>query len=324
MADRAALAGLDERDPDRDVGVPAPVTSAPAAEVVAVPTRREWPLALLFLLPSAVVFAVFVFYPLVRTFVLGLYRSDPFGGAGELVGIRQYGEVLGSDDFRTSLGVTLRFVLLTVPLGLVLGLGLAVLAHQRLRGIAVFRTIFSSTVATSVAVASLMWITLLNPSVGLVNQLLDDLGRERIQFLQDPSWALVAVSFATVWQNLGFTFIILSAGLQSIPDELVEGARMDGAGPWRRFRHVTLPLLSPSLMFAFVVLSIDAFQSFGQVDLLTGGGPNGKTRVLVYSIFQAAPNDPSTAAAQALVLFGIILVLTLVQLRVLERRVFYG
>nr|MBA3302807.1 sugar ABC transporter permease [Acidimicrobiia bacterium] len=118
--------------------------------------------------------------------------------------------------------------------------------------------------------------------------------------------------------------IILSAGLQAIPDELVESARMDGAGPWGRFRHVTLPLLSPSLMFAFVVLSINAFQSFGQVDLLTQGGPDGSTRVLVYSIFRAASGDPSTAAAQAIVLFGIVLVLTLVQLRVLERRVFYG
>ncbi|MDQ3147548.1 MAG: sugar ABC transporter permease [Actinomycetota bacterium] len=296
----------------------------PDAEIVAVPGRREWPLALLFLLPSAAVFGVFVFYPLVRTIELGLYRSDPFGGTGSYVGISQYGEVLGSAQFRESLGVTVRFVLLTVPLGLVAGLALAVLAHQRLRGVAVFRTIFSSTVATSVAVASLMWITLLNPSVGLVNQLLDDLGQSRIQFLQEPGWALVSVSLATVWQNLGFTFIILSAGLQAIPDELVESARMDGAGPWGRFRHVTLPLLSPSLMFAFVVLSINAFQSFGQVDLLTQGGPDGSTRVLVYSIFRAASGDPSTAAAQAIVLFGIVLVLTLVQLRVLERRVFYG
>ncbi len=169
-----------------------------------------------------------------------------------------------------------------------------------------------------------MWLTLLNPSVGLVNQLLDNLGQERILFLQDPDWALFSVSLATVWQNLGFTFIIMSAGLQSIPDELTESARMDGAGMWRRFLEVTLPLLSPTLLFAFVVLSISAFQSFGQVDLLTQGGPLNETNVIVYSIFQAAPLDPSAAAAQAVVLFAIVLLLTAVQFRFLERKVFYG
>ncbi len=285
--------------------------------------KREWPLALLLLAPSLVLFGVFVFYPLVRTIQLGLYRSDPFGGT-EYEGLGRYGDVLSSEEFRSSLGVTLRFTLFTVPLGLALGLGLAVLAHQRLRGIGIYRTIFSSTVATSVAVASLMWITLLNPSVGIINGLLEDLGQDRISFLTDPAWALPSVSIATVWQNLGFTFIVMSAGLQSIPDELTESARIDGAGPWRRFRSVTLPLLSPTVLFAFVVLTINAFQSFGQIDLLTEGGPLGKTEVIVYDIFREASRDPSTAAAEAVVLFVILLVLTVVQLRVLERRVFYG
>ena len=101
---------------------------------------------------------------------------------------------------------------------------------------------------------------------------------------------------ATVWQNLGFTFIVISAGLQTVPDELLESARIDGAGPWARFRHVTLPLLSPTLLFAVVVLTINAFQTFGQVDLLTQGGPLHSTELLVYHVFQRTSNDPSTAA----------------------------
>jgi ABC-type sugar transport system permease subunit len=297
---------------------------AGGAEVVVGRRKREWPLAILLLLPSAVVFGAFVFYPLVRTIQLGMYRSDPFGGLGRFVGPSQYVDVLSSQSFRRSLGVTFKFAALTVPTGLALGLGLAVLAHQQLKGIGVYRTIFSSTVATSVAVASLMWLTLLNPSIGLVNQALTKLGHEPIIFLQSPGWALVSVAMATVWQNLGFTFVVISAGLQSVPDELLESARIDGAGPWRRFREVTLPLLSPTLLFAFVVLSINAFQTFGQVDLLTHGGPLHSTELLVYHVFQRTSNDPSTAAAEAVVLFGIILVLTLVQLRVLERRVHYG
>jgi sn-glycerol 3-phosphate transport system permease protein len=286
------------------------------------PRRRV--LAALLVLPSLVVFAAFVFYPLVRTFQLGLYRSDPFGGLGRYVGLSQYGRVLSSDDFQSSLWVTIKYTLLTVPLGLGLGTALAVAAQPQLRGIRVFRTIFSSTIATSVAVASLLWITLLHPSLGMVNQVLDSMGRDRVDFLQSSGWALVSVSAATVWQYLGFTFVVVSAGLSSIPDELLESARVDGAGPWRRFRSVTLPLLSPTLLFAVVVLTINTFQSFGPVDLLTRGGPLGSTRVLIYDIFRTTANDPSTAAAQAIVLFAILLALTLVQLRVLERRVFYG
>lgn len=286
--------------------------------------RREWPLAVVLLAPSAVVFGVFVFYPLVRTFQLGMYQGDPFGGLGRFVGLSRYVDVLTGEPFRRSLVVTIEFALMTVPTGLALGLGLAVLAHQQLRGIRIYRTIFSSTVATSVAVASLMWLTLLNPSIGLVNQALEKLGHDKIIFLQSEGWALVSVAMATVWQNLGFTFIVISAGLQSVPDELLESARIDGAGPWRRFREVTLPLLSPTLLFALVVLSINAFQTFGQVDLLTKGGPLHSTELLVYHVFQRTSSDPSTAAVEAIVLFLIILVLTLVQLRVLERRVHYG
>jgi ABC-type sugar transport system permease subunit len=295
-----------------------------ADDLVLRPRKREWPIAVLLLLPSAAVFGVFVFYPLARTVQLGMYRSDPFGGLGRFVGPSRYTAVLGSHEFRRSLGITLKFAVMTVPTGLALGLGLAVLAHQQLKGIGFFRTIFSSTVATSVAVASLMWLTLLNPSIGLVNQALEKLGHDKIIFLQSEGWALVSVAMATVWQNLGFTFIVISAGLQSVPDELLESARMDGAGPWRRFREVTLPLLSPTLLFAFVVLTINAFQTFGQVDLLTTGGPLHSTELLVYHVFKRTSTDPSAAAAEAVVLFLIILVLTVVQLRVLERRVHYG
>jgi sn-glycerol 3-phosphate transport system permease protein len=135
----------------------------------------------------------------------------------------------------------------------------------------------------------------------------------------------MAVSVTTVWQNLGITFIIISAGLQSLPDDLYEAARVDGIGGWRRFVHITLPLLSPTLLFASVVLTISAFQSFGQIDLLTEGGPLDSTRVIVYSIFSdARAGDLGLASAQATLLFVILFLLTLVQMRVLERRTFYG
>ena len=277
------------------------------------------------LLPSIVVFGVFVFYPLVRTFLLGFYRTPPFPGLpSRYVGADQFRDVWTSETFVDSLQTTVLFALFTVPAGIVLGIALATLAHQRLKGIGIYRTIFSSTVATSVAVASVIFFTLLNPQVGLFSYLPGREGGTGI--LQDTTWALPAVSVATVWQNLGFTFILMSAALQSIPDEIEEAAMVDGASPWRRFRRVTLPLLSPTIFFAAVIGTISAFQAFGQIDLLTEGGPLGHTRVLTYYLYEAAfeRNNDGLAAVIAVALFGITLLLTILQLRFVERRVFYA
>lgn len=305
---------------------PPPVDS-PGGEAPPEPHRRRFSrrsreafYALVLLVPSIVVFGVFSYYPFVRTVRDGMFQTNRFGTNETYVGFDQYWDVLTSPTFHNSLEVTGLFALYTVIPGMILGLGLALLANQRLRGIGIFRTIFSSTVATSVAVASVMWITLLNPQIGLINYYLDT----NIDLLNSPTWALVAVSATTVWLSLGVTFIVMSAGLQGVPDDLLEAATVDGAGPWTRFRRVTFPLLSPTLLFSLVVLTINAFQSFGQVELLTGGGPNNKTDVIVFNIVSTSRQVPGRAAAQAVVLFVIILVLTLVQLKFLERRVYYG
>jgi ABC-type sugar transport system permease subunit len=287
---------------------------------------RDVPLALLMLAPSLVLFGVFVFYPLVRTAWLGLYQEDFFGGNRVYIGFSQYWDQLTSDDFRHSLWVTVQFVVITVPLGIALGLGLAVLAHKPLRSIGFFRTTFSSTVATSVAVASLMWLVLLNPSIGILTRVLPFDILKQPGLLQSD-WALLAVSLTTIWANLGFTFIVMTAGLQSIPEELYESALIDGAGGWGRFTNVTLPLLGPTILFNTVVLTIGAFQTYGQIDLLTGGGPENRTQVVVYYIYgQTSPINGNTGlqAASAILLFLIILVLSLFQFRSLERRVHYA
>ncbi len=285
---------------------------------------REMSLAYFLLLPSLAIFAVFVFYPFFRNFYLGLYSTPPFPGLPKRwVGLEQYHDVLTSSEFFNSLKVTVVFAILTVPTGIVLGLGLAVLAHHQLKGIAIYRTIFSSTVATSVAVASVIFGTLFNPVVGL----LPWLGvNPRPPILDNPDLALAAVAVITIWQTLGLTFILMSSGLQAIPEELNEAAEVDGAGPMRRFWLVTLPMLSPTIFFAVIVGSIFAFQTFGQIDLLTQGGPLDRTNVLTYSIYTALrqQNNDGKAAVLAVALFFITLTLTLVQTRVLERRVHYG
>jgi sn-glycerol 3-phosphate transport system permease protein len=286
---------------------------------------REALLGYAFILPSLLIFGTFVFYPFFKNFQLSLYRTPPFPNLPKhYVGFQQIRDVLSSADFKNSLWVTVLFALITVPTGIILGLLLAVVAHQRLRGISIYRTIFSSTVATSVAVASLIFFTLLNSQIGLLNYWL---GRgSALSPLDDPKWALIAVASVTVWQNLGLSFILMSAGLQSVPDELLEAARVDGAGVWSRFRNVTLPMLSPTLFFASVVGGILAFRAFGQIDLLTQGGPpHAHTNVLIYALYTSVfqEGDDGKAAVYAIALFVITLVLTLIQLRLLERRVQY-
>jgi ABC-type sugar transport system permease subunit len=313
-----------------DLAIEEPEPDAPRRRRGMGRRRREALLGLALILPALVIFCVFIFYPFLKNFELALYRTAPFPGLPDVyVGLQQIGDVLGSAQFWNSLWVTVLFAILTVPIGLALGLGLAVLAHQQLKGIAIYRTIFSSTVATSIAVASVIFGTLFNPQVGLLPWLGVD---PKIPFLENPNTilgvfpvALVAVAVATIWQNLGLSFILMSAGLQAVPDDLLEAAEVDGAGPWSRFRNVTLPMLSPTIFFAVIIGGIFAFQTFGQIDLLTRGGPDEKTNVLTFFIVDELREQKNTgkAAVLAIALFVITLALTMFQLRFLEKRVNY-
>jgi sn-glycerol 3-phosphate transport system permease protein len=286
--------------------------------------RREALLGYALVAPALVVFVVFVFYPFAKNFQLAFYEDPLFNRSGKrYVGFEQIGDVLGSGDFRHSLWVTVVFALMSVPAGIFLGLALAVAAHQKLRGIGIYRTIFASTVASSVAVASVIFGTLFNPIIGW----LPWLGFEPSPpMLQNPDWALSAVALVTIWQSIGLSFIVMSAGLQAIPDEMMEAAHLDGARAWRRFWRVTVPLLSPTIFFAIVVGSIFAFQAFAQVEMLTRGGPIDRTNVLTYFIFTTLRErqDEGTAAVLSIALFAVTLLLTLFQMRILEKRVHYA
>lgn len=285
------------------------------------------------LAPSAIILGLFVLYPLGRAMWLGQQRCDNFGGNCRSQGMGQYVDIFRSTEFQNALFVTAKFALITVPLGLVLGVGLAVLADKYLRGIGVFRAIFSSTVATSVAVASLMWLFLLQPSVGVLANLewfnaifpsVKDPG-----WLQDPGTALSAVALSSVWAGLGFTFILVTAGLQGIPSEYYEAAAVDGAGGIRRFWAITLPMLGPTLLFVLIVLTTRAFQTYGEIDLLTKGGPQPQDSTTTITYFVYGENSPISGdaglqAGGAVLLFVILLALSLVQLRGIGKRVHYA
>ncbi len=281
--------------------------------------------ALLYLLPSILLFSVFVFYPMFRTIYLSFFLTDQNGNAAIWVGFENYTYLLESTAFLNSMKATGLFVLYTVPIGIILALFFALLANEKLKGIGFFRTVYSSTMGISVAASSVIWLFMFNPSMGMFNRMLSLLNLPQIQWLLDPQWALLSVSISTIWMNIGFSFLILLGGLQNIDEHLYESSRIDGAGYFYRLRRITLPMLSPTLFFIITISLINAFQSFGQIDILTQGGPSASTNLIVYSIYREAfiNYQFGTASAQAVTLFIIILIVTILQFKLGERRVHY-
>lgn len=276
---------------------------------------RDSGVAALCLLPSLVIFGVFFFWPLYKLFDLGTHSSNTFGTRTFYIGWGQFSDVLGGSDFQSGLIHSVLWAVYTVPVGIILGTLLAVAANRRLRGIRIFQTIFSSTIATSVAVASVIFYVLINPAAGFIHA----------NLLNEPGWALLALSATSMWQNLGVSFVIVLAGLQAIPDELNEAATLDGYSSVRRFLRITLPLLTPVLMFLVVVLTVSAMQAYAQVDIITGGAPAGATETLVYKIYNhQQPAKAGVGAIMSIGLFGVTVIIAALQFLLLERRVQYG
>jgi ABC-type sugar transport system permease subunit len=281
--------------------------------------------AMLYLFPSILLFAVFIFYPMFRTLYLSFFLTDQQGNAALFVGLENYAYLLESPEFLNSIKATVLFVLYTVPIGIILALFLALIANEKLKGIGFFRTMFSSSMGISVAASSVVWLFLFHPSVGMFNRLLHLLHLPQVQWLLDPEWALISVSISTIWLNTGFAFLILLGGLQNIDEYLYESARIDGAGYWYQLRRITIPMLSPTLFFIITISLINAFQTFGQIDILTKGGPSQSTNLIVYSIYREAfiNYQFGTASAQAIFLFICILIVTILQFKLGEKKVHY-
>ena len=286
---------------------------------------RDWLRAFPYLAPSLIVFTIFVFIPLIRSIVLSLYATNPIGQMTNFVGFKYYARLLSSEVYRNSLLVTLKFVLYTVPGVMIVGLVLSTLANLRIRGITVYRIAFALTISISGATAALLFMFLYHPLLGAFNYLLSLVGIDPVPWLTDTRYALLAVAIPRIWLQSGFATVLLLAGMQGISEEYYEAAKIDGAGFWHSWRHITVPLLTPSLFFLLVVTSLNAFQTFTEVNVLTKGGPVDSTQVVVHEIYRSFyfNGQYGYASAQALVLFVVILALTAVQFGVLEKRVHY-
>ncbi|WP_208586304.1 carbohydrate ABC transporter permease [Gracilibacillus suaedae] len=284
-----------------------------------------WRSAILYLLPSIILFSVFLFYPLGKTLYLSFFLTDQQGNANVFVGLENYQYILQAESFHKSIKATILFVLYTVPTGVIISLFLALLANEKIKGVGIFRTIYSSTMGISVAASAVVWLFIFHPSMGILNQLITSIGGTSIDWLLHPNWALVSVSVTTIWMNIGFSFLIILGGLQNIDDHLYESARISGASYFYQLRRITIPMLSPTLFFVITVSLINAFQTFGQVDILTQGGPSESTNLIVYSIYREAfvNYQFGTASAQSIFLFICILIVTILQFKFGERKVHY-
>jgi sn-glycerol 3-phosphate transport system permease protein len=289
---------------------------------------RDAAIALAFLAPSIAVFAAFVFYPLGRSIWLSLFANDLLGQPVTFVGLDQYERIFTDPEFVSVLTTTAWFVVLTVVPSILLGLGLALLVQPRIAGIGAFRTLLATPFAFSAAAAAVVFDVFYRPGIGLFNGLLSYVGLPAVDWLTSPDVALPSLAAAVVWRHAGYTMLVCLAGLESIPESLYEAARIDGASKLARFRYISLPLLTPTLFFLLVISTIHALQTFGEIKILTHGGPAGSTRTLVYSLYETAfglgTSDYGLASAQGVVLMLIVLVITVVQFRVVGRRVFYA
>lgn len=287
--------------------------------------------ALLYMSPAMLFLLAFTYIPFLRSIWLSFFVTNPQGDTVRFNGVKYYTRIFNLDgsgrtEYLHSILITVQFAFMVVPLGIMCALALALLATVNVKGIGFFRTIFTSSIAISVASASVIWSLIYSPTTRATQWLITLLNINAGSLLQDSRTALLAVAFTTIWTSLGFNFIVTLSGIQAIPQDIYESALIDGASRWKSFRYITLPLLSPTLLFLVLITTIQSFQAFTQFNVLIGNeGPSSATDVFVFAIFTSfwKDNRYGFASAMSVVLFLILLILTFIQYRLLDRRVHY-
>lgn len=282
---------------------------------------KEAFVALLFVLPALINFAIFRYYPMIWSARASLWDYSLLGGFKEYVGFGNYTRLFQDKYFWASMLVTLRFFLMYVPSVVGLALALAVFANQKKPGMGAIRAIIYIPVVTSFVVVSIIWGMLLNKDVGLVNGIINSLGFDRISFLMNKENALPTIAMISVWKNVGYSVIILVAGLKGIDSSLYEAAIVDGANSWQRFWKITIPMISRQLMFVVVWATMGAFQVFIPVATLTQGGPSRATNVIVYFIYSKGFqfSEMGYASAMSVILLLFMLLISIGQMRLFKR-----
>ncbi|MET8246441.1 sugar ABC transporter permease [Streptomyces sp. NPDC005202] len=278
-------------------------------------TRGDGPLAAVFLAPALLGFLVFLLWPTLRGICLSFTRFNLLTPA-RWAGLDNYVRMVHDPIFWDSLKVTVEYVVINIGVQTVSALAIAVLL-QRLTRSAVLRGIVLTPYLMSNVVAGIVWLWILDTQLGIGNQIISALGFDRIPFLADDKWAIPTIALINVWRHVGYTALLLFAGLQAIPDDMYEAAKVDGASEWRMFWRITLPLLRPVLAVVLIMTVIGSFQVFDTVAVTTGGGPANATNVLQYYIYQSAFGrfQFGYASAMSVALLVVLSAITVVQYR---------
>jgi multiple sugar transport system permease protein len=287
-------------------------------------TRRTTGTALVFIGPSLLHLVVFLFTPIAFAAWLSVHQWDIIAPDKPFVGAANFAEMFRDEGFLNALKNTALYTL-NVPIGMACALAVAMLLHRRLHALGFLRTLYFLPSVTSFVAIALVWMWIYHPSFGIANYLLALVGIPALPWLNSANTAMGSLIIFSIWLGLGYQMVIFLAGLQGIPEELYEAARIDGASSWHLFRHVTLPLLQPTTLFILITSVIGSFQVFTSVYVMTGGGPVGSTDVLVYHIYQAAWEQLRMGYASALswVLFVIIMIATAIQFKLLGKSIEY-
>ena len=284
--------------------------------------RRQALAAWAFMLPSLVVLAVFVVYPMTQALYLSFTEYNVLQPA-RWVGLENYQRLVSDPAFHNALLNTLYYAAVTTPLSVALALGLAILLNRRLPLRGFLRTSVFLPVVLSLAIVAIAWNFLLDPNIGLLSYWLSKVGIVSEQgWLRDPALAMPAVMLVGIWKNVGFYMVMYLAGLQSIPRELHEAAAIDGAGPWRRFRRITWPLLANQTMLITILAAIATLQAFDQIYVMTRGGPFFKTETVVMMIYRVGFKEFEFGYASAVswVLVLLIFGLSMAQMAYFRKR----
>lgn len=283
--------------------------------------RRNLLVGWSFILPNFLGFAALTLVPVIGALAISFTDWDSYS-TPKWAGLDNFHRLWNDSNFWAALQNTLYYAAGHIPLTLVVSLGLAVLLNQKLRGVHVLRTAFFFPYITSLVAVAVVWNMLLSPESGPVNQFLTFLGIDHPPgWTSSQDWAMPALIITSVWRDMGYYMVLFLAGLQTVPAELYEAARMDGAGPWQRFWHVTLPGLRPTTFFVTVMITVSSFKVFDLVQVMTEGGPGRSTLVLSQLIFREGITQGrfGYASAVSLALFLICLVITVIQFRMQRR-----
>lgn len=287
---------------------------------------REASTGYLYLVPSITILVCFWFLPAFYAFLISFFRWDFMNPVKTFVGLGNYLSLLISAEFWRVMLNTVYYMVGSIPTAMFLALVLALALNEKIRFLAFFRSSIFAPVISCIIAMSAVWLWMYDPINGLLNYFLQLVGFNPMQWLSDTKTAMLSLIIMDIWKHTGYDMIIYLAGLQSIPEEFYEAAKIDGAGRWERFRHITWPLLAPTTLFILIISVIRRFQVFSMVHTMTQGGPAGATDVIVYYLYEKAFQDFNMGYAFAIsyILFIVILAATLIQWKVGAKKVHYA